>query len=444
MSIKRQLIILIISTVALASFFAALHGYRNSVEQLDELFDRELSSMASFILSISQSNQVFPKRIDGEFAYQILHHQQMISQSKHFTNHNPNHNQLQQSTGYSENTFYGKRWRIFTLVDGDYQVMVAQPLNERINSAESVLLVTITPILLSIPIIAFIVFYLVRKSLKPLTTLSNELKNKSTDDLTIIAIDQPAVELEPVISRLNHLFHRVGESFEREKQLTANVAHELRTPVSVLALNAHNINQDFSHNKLSQSSVLELQENVKRMAHVIEQVIALYRFSPENFNSQKKPINLEAILQEVISSNYDDLSAQYQTISLDSSLGANESMIMGEHFALYTMFDNIIKNAIKYCGKHTEIQVCLYQQGGQITVTFDDSGVGIADEDLPFIFDRFYRAKQQKTRVKGSGVGLSIVRHIVDIHHGQISCQRSRLGGLSITINFPTLNEEEA
>jgi two-component system, OmpR family, sensor kinase len=429
MSIKRQLIILIISTVMLATFFAALHGYQNSIKQLNTMFDEELSTMANFIIAFAQTNNRFPEDIQSDFAYQVFSNDRLISHGK--TTYN--NQMLSTETGFSENTFYGQRWRTFSLIKNDLTVVVAHPTEKRIQSAESILFITITPILISIPIIGLIIFYFVGKNLKPLILLSNELKQKNFDDLSQITLEHAPVELDPVITRLNHLFDRLDSSFEQEKQLTANTAHELRTPVSVLTITAHNILKDFEKKTLTAETVFELQSNVERMAHVIEQVIALYRFTPENFNTKKDAINIETVLQEVISNNYDDLISHQQTISLES----DRILVLGEHFALYTLFENVLRNAIKYSGEGSDIQISNAITSTALTVTIEDSGPGIDEAEFPKIFGRFYRSKTPQPRVKGSGLGLSIVKHIADLHSAKIECSRSLLGGLCVTVEFP-------
>lgn len=448
MSIKRQLTLLIIATVMLASFFAALHGYRNSMKQLDTVFDQELHSLAEFMLAIATSNDTLPAKIPSEFSYQILKNGDVISQSINIPEQHgllvPNNlkSDIAQNemikNGFSENTFLSQRWRMYSITKAPFQVTVAHPIAARVAVVESILFVTITPILLSIPLIALLIFYIIHKSLKPLTSLSNALKHKSTDDLTAITIKQTPEELRPITGRLNHLFERLAAAFEREKQLTANAAHELRTPVSVLAINAHNIAKDFNNNTLSQTTITNLKTNVQRMAHVIEQIIALYRFNPENFQWQKEPINLEHVLQEVISNNYEELTAQQQNISLEAS----EQFILGDYFALYTLFENLLLNAIKYSGQQASIEINMVVSANNIQVRVEDSGKGISANELQKIFNRFYRSKQDNTRIKGSGLGLSIVKHIAELHHAQINATQSTLGGLCMTVNFPVIPQK--
>lgn len=428
MSIKHQLTSLIISTVILASFLAALHGYRSSLEQLDVVFDLELHSVANIISEVAENVEDVPPTIDSSFVFQILKDGHIISAS----NDAPNQVLAAAPNTYGTKTFYGKRWRTYTATSKTLSVVVAHPLASRSESAEQILLVTILPIVIAIPIIAILIIYIVQKSLKALLILSRQLKVRSSDDLSEIVIDSPPEELNPVIQRLNNLFLRLHQAFEREKHLSANAAHELRTPISVLSLTAHNIKQEFERGNLSSALIDELQQNIERQAHVIEQMIALYRFTPEQFTRELKKVDLLTVLQEVISNNFTQIDANNQSIALD---GENLT-ISGEHFALYTLFENLVRNSVKYSGNGAQILITVLQQNHSAVVTIEDSGKGLDDSEFEKVFERFYRTDTLQTRVKGSGLGLSIVSHIVALHNGSVKCFRSSLGGLKTEIIF--------
>nr|WP_250883954.1 HAMP domain-containing sensor histidine kinase [Glaciecola sp. XM2] len=236
---------------------------------------------------------------------------------------------------------------------------------------------------------------------------------------------------------MNNLFLRLANAFDREKQLAANAAHELRTPISVLKLTAHNIQSEFAQQSLTPALISELNDNVSRMAHVIEQMISLYKYTPDQFIGKKTNENLRDIVQEVISKNYEMIAQNGQTISLEG----DDAWVSGEHFALSTLFENILKNAIKYSGHSTEIKVTLAQDSLATTLTVEDSGAGIDEADYLKIFERFYRVQNAVTREKGSGLGLSIVKHICDLHSANIEASKSSLGGLKISILFHRIKE---
>ena len=121
----------------------------------------------------------------------------------------------------------------------------------------------------------------------------------------------------------------------------------------------------------------------------------------------------------------------HQTVSLE----AESTSLLGDKFSLEILFDNLLKNAIKYSGRGTEIHISIEEQVNNFQIVVEDSGVGITKEHLDKVFLRFYRVKQHSET--GSGLGLSIVKHIVDLHEGNIQLMTSNLGGLKVVITLP-------
>lgn len=446
MSIQRQLTLLILATVTLATFFAGLYGYKSSAQQLDNFFDKELQAYSSLLLTQStyQANSI--SSANQTLQFQIWRGDQLIAKSANA----PEQRLSNSKSGFDDVSAAGKRWRIYidstanNIVgdNGKSVVVIVAHANElRLAAAESVLIEAIAPLVVALPIIAFFIFYFIRKSLKPLVALSNALDSKNSNDLTQINISNAPKELAPVINHLNELLRRLSQAFVRERQLSANTAHELRTPVSVLNINLHNALQAFNQNTLSKQAIEQLQENTDRLAHVIEQIIALHRYTEENFNEHRVACDVEQILQQVIAQNYNEISVKHQTIELN----CDSKMVVGHAFALSTMFENLLKNAIKYTPNHGSIYVSVNTEvmdinpdikglsGKVIAISFEDSGAGVSRQDLNKLTERFYRAKPTEAQ-KGSGLGLSIVKHIVELHEGVLQFAISPLGGLKVTV----------
>lgn len=336
-----------------------------------------------------------------------------------------------QREGFIDSSFLSKRWRVFVLVENDTKVIVAQLVDQRVESIEHVLLEAILPIVYVIPIIGLLVFFAINRSLKPLNFLSKQLKQKNVNDLTPVEVKDNSAELKPIEQTLNLLLERLERSFEREKRLSADAAHELRTPISVLKITAHNISIAFEDNNITHQHIHELNNNTARMAHVIEQIITLNRTTPENFEQSKSTIDLRSVLQQVISDNYEKVELAHQSISLKS----HAIPFYGDSFSLEILFDNLIKNAIKYSGENTQISISTLQGDDTVEVIVEDSGIGISQDNLDKVFQRFYRVKQHVET--GSGLGLSIVKHIVELHGGVIALSKSTLGGLKVSITLP-------
>lgn len=433
MTIQRYLLIVILSVVVLATFSAALQGFKVSNHRLNDVFDEEMQSIALVLKNTPMQSSNEQVDTHSSFAFQIWRSGSLIVKS----NNAPTEKISSVKIGFGNTSFLGDRWRYYSLTENGIQVVVAQPVSQRIESIEEVLLSAVLPIVFAIPIIGLVIFFAIRKSLSPLKELSEKVRLKDASDLSSITLQNSSKELDPIKNRINGLLQRLADAFEREQTLASNAAHELRTPISVLKLNAHNIKVAYELGDIRAHHINELTQNTDRMAHVIEQVIALNRTTPENFEAKKTAFNIEQLLQAIIASNYQKLDEQKQTIALNSS----HIEIVADKFSLETLFNNLVVNAIKYSGTGSEILVSTCIEGRWVKCSVEDSGLGIDDDQLDKVLQRFYRVKQHEQT--GSGLGLSIVSHIVELHHGQISLGRSPLGGLLVDIQLPLFGIED-
>tara|TARA_X000001388_G_C2195615_1_gene109226 strand:+ start:207 stop:905 length:699 start_codon:yes stop_codon:yes gene_type:complete len=201
--------------------------------------------------------------------------------------------------GFSEKNALGTRWRVHTsyVKDDGSWYMVAQPLSNRFTLADALTVASITPFIVSVPLLVVILFLGITWGLAPLKQLSRKLAKRTGNNFSTIALDREPSELKPVVSTLNSMFSRLSAAFEREQQFASNAAHELRTPLSVMKINIHNIAEELGDS----GKLLEtLQRDTDRMIHAVNQFLLLTRTSPETFVEQKEAVNLHFVAQEVI------------------------------------------------------------------------------------------------------------------------------------------------
>lgn len=413
-----------------------MHGYRDSQVELSKVLDNELKTLASFILnketesnSLEITNPIsIENKTSKDKAFQIFDtNNKLVARSA-----NAPSTPISNTVGFSEEAFSGIRWRTYLVLNDSGMVIVAQSDEYRRRVTESILLATLVPIVVAIPLIGMLVFYIVRKSLSPLRELSSQLTNKHSEDLSGLEIPIDTQELSPVINRLNDLFERLSSSFELEKQLSANAAHELRTPISVLAIASNNLKDEFEKGTLKHEHFMALHNNVERMAQVIEQIISLFRFSKETIDSKKSVFDFEKLLQQVIANNYLSIEKAHQNIALE----ALPTPFFACEFALYALFENLVRNAIKYGGDGCDIILRLSKKANSVSVDIHDSGPGLTQADMERLTQRFFRAENQ-THIKGSGLGLSISKHIVNLHRGSLTFSASNYGGLHVQVTLP-------
>jgi two-component system sensor histidine kinase QseC len=431
------------------------------MERASNLFDAELSSLAQTLEVIKASQltpvtQVIKVEQGADIAFQLYYNNQLALRTS-------NAPELAMSryvgerfiTGFGEHNFKGQRWRTLVKkseikgitqvsIQADIQdvnsqkivtqwVIVAQPLNRRFELAEEVILSAVAPIVIAMPFLALLIWFAIRRALRPLTDLTLELTDKKANDLSLLSTKNQTGELAPVVQTLNHLFERLAAAFERERRFASDAAHELRTPLSVLKINVHNVKNE-SNEQLD--SMDQLVDGVDRMAHVVDQILTLNRTNPEQISIESEAISLKALIVQVISDLYPEMSKREQNISLESA----DVDLMGNAFSLHILVQNLISNASKYTPEQGNILVCTHADDKSITLTVEDSGPGISEEEHHRVFNRFYRVggDQHNSSVIGCGLGLSIVKHIVMLHNADIKLSKSTtLFGLKVTVTFP-------
>jgi len=442
-SIRTYLLLTLLATITLVVFISLLKGYQASIDKAHHVFDEHLRNMAEIIRLTS--DDVTIKTI-GTAHFSPHSFFQVWSEDHHLIRYSTNAPPLFLSENnlveaYSDVNISAYRYRIFTLKDTilNRWIVTGERADIRYNVAEEVVLAAIFPIVLSLPILGLMVWFIVGFGLKPLGRLSLQLSHKQANDLSPIVLDKTPSELTQLMISSNALLSRLNAAFSREKQFSANAAHELRTPISALKVQLHNLYQHDYDIAILQP----IAEGIERMSLIIEQILSLYRHSPDHAMVQKERISIHAITQQIIVQQYDELEKKQQKISL---MGEGDNLILANKFAIETLVKNLLENASKYSPQHSEIMITLSQTPLHSVFCIEDSGAGIDEKEYQRVFERFYRVDgdQHSSGTVGCGLGLAIVKHIIKLHDADIHLARSeKLGGLKIVIHFPQIQEGE-
>jgi two-component system sensor histidine kinase QseC len=431
-SIRKFLTLLLIASLILVVFSAAIRGYKSAIKVSSTLLDEELKNVASVLINVDL-NETQKTILTHGIGVQIWHKNMLLLKSS-----NVDHQPMSKFTiGFSERNFAGARWRVFTGLNDTSQrwVMVAQPINYKFDLTETLILSAMLPFLVSIPILALVVFWGISKALTPLNQLENLVSNKDSKDLSELKLTQTPNELKAIVATLNSLLSRLNAAFEREKQFSANAAHELRTPLSVMKINLHNIAQK---NGIEKDQLDRLQEDTDRMIQVVNQILLLSRTSPELFSEQLIYIDPLRISQQAISDLYSKITQKNQQIEL---LGESD-LLLGSEFTFSALVRNLVDNASKYSPRNATIQVSLTKSETEITLCVEDNGPGISEADKSNILRRFVRTETSERHAEGSGLGLAIVGQIILLYEAKIELLSSSLGGLKVVILFPIINHK--
>ena len=430
-SVRRYLISVLIALLVLTSFLAALQSYRLSAERARDLFDQDLQLVAASILQHYDIDTVDAG--DG-MAVQLLQQNRLIYRSKQIPE-----TALVVTEGFSEQNFAGKRWRVFMQRKDDWQIIVAQPLQQRLQLADEVITASIYPVVLSLPLQALLIWLVVSRALKPLNELSTQLTSRKANELTPITLQSLPKELRPVVNSTNNLLSRLSSAFNREKRFASDVAHELRTPLSVLEITLHNAITRWQQQGLSDTdeSMQALRAGVERMRQLIEQIMLLNRTNPDNFQAKMTNLDWAALCRDVVVEWYPQLEKKQQQISIE---GDEHLFVKADEFALRLVVSNLLGNAIKYTPDGGQIKLALSHTGNTVVLNVSDSGPGIPEQEFEQVFNRFYRigGDRHQSGNPGSGLGLAIVKEIVMLHRGTISLAKSEFAsGLSVTVELP-------
>jgi len=179
-----------------------------------------------------------------------------------------------------------------------------------------------------------------------------------------------------------------------------------------------------------------LSDTTGRLEHVVEQILDLYRSSPDQYNSTFIPIDLTLLAQEVLACEYERFDMKGQKLEFE---GENCQMA-GDHFALTTLLRNLLSNANKYTPEGGQVLVSVNKTAGGIELKVEDNGPGIPEQEQATVFERFYRIGRDRhaSGEIGCGLGLAIVKRIVNLHEATISISPSRFGrGTAFHISFP-------
>jgi two-component system, OmpR family, sensor histidine kinase CiaH len=228
----------------------------------------------------------------------------------------------------------------------------------------------------------------------------------------------------------------IRRAWDKQKQFVADASHELRTPLSIIHANAEHVfrHPDRTIMEMSEPIAMVLHES-KRMTKLTDQLLTLARTDSDQEELMIKPLPLDEVIEGIVR-KFIPL-AETKHIRLEAEPAPN-LIVQGDSERLQQLLIILLDNSLKYTSEYGSIRVSSCRIGSYVAIVVKDTGIGISAEDLPLIFDRFYRIDKSRNRSDGStGLGLAIARWIVEQHGGTIIAE-SRLGeGTTMTIQLP-------
>lgn len=457
-SIKFYLLLginlLMLGTLSLNAYIA----YNDALHELDEIYDAELARSAKLI-SLLLSNNPLPQtdskpvviavphitemgealsaqqerlldghKYEGKIAFQAQQGDKLIMLSE---------NALQFPTpkreaGYHEITEHDTLWVTFSyfVPQQNLWIFTAQREDIREELGAHIAQAQVRPILFMMLPLSLLIYLVIKLVLRPLNMLQQQVANKTPEQLHEIQLSLPT-ELQPIQNAINSLLLRIRNYLQQEKRFVADASHELRTPLSILQLHAQNLSSASDAAEVEEA-VNAITEGSKRMSHLVDQLLSVARLDHlQHISCADVPLT-PLVHQSLSQLPLKLLDKVHWQLNLDDSC-----QLYGDSTLLQSVLRNVLDNAAKYSPTDAVVQVTSHCDAQKTTISVSNSGT--VDTDTSRLGDRFYR-HQQHQNTEGAGLGLSIVKHIVALHHGELSFSRNNTDGLDVVITLPQCN----
>jgi two-component system OmpR family sensor kinase len=275
------------------------------------------------------------------------------------------------------------------------------------------------------------------QSLRPIMQLADHLDARRADDLHQLSLECTPRELHPFIASINRLLERIHTMVDQQRKFVADAAHELRTPITALSLQAENLDKvdlpEEGHRRLA-----ILRDGARRTAHLLDQLLALARYDIGQ-PPELAVTALDRCAKGVVAEVLPDATSRGIDLGFEmiQSLSVKADPVM-----LAAVIRNIIDNALRYTPRGGRIDISIVGDGATAVLQIRDSGPGIPPGDLDRIFEPFFRGS--RPAADGTGLGLSIVKRIVDRLNGSVAVENIAdecRSGLQVVISLPIASE---
>lgn len=288
-------------------------------------------------------------------------------------------------------------------------------------------------LIISIALISLIAMVFVAKQLiKPITQLTEATKQISRENFNLLLNINRKDEIGQLARSFNLMSHQLQENDQARKEFISNVSHDFQSPL----LNIQGYADLLKSSSISDTQRLAyttvIEDETKRLSNLTKQLLLLTSLDQSSRTILRNDIALDRQLKEV--------TAKYmwliQELNMDIYYNLSPIHYFGNESLLENVWENLLSNAIKYNTENGSIDISLSQTEKDIMIIFQDSGIGVKEDELPYLFDRFYRADTSRTK-EGTGLGLSIVKDIVELHGGQVQVESKWQEGTTFTVILP-------
>jgi two-component system, OmpR family, sensor histidine kinase QseC len=431
-SLRTKLVVMLLLSMVSVMAGVGVLGYQLAQHEAEEIFDAQMAEMAQVLLSepFSERNSVVNRVTLGahpyqqHIAYQVWRDDKLLLTSVSVVT-----DRLATLTGYSNGQINGEPWHFFVAKNPNTEetVITAQKIKVRDELAEELAWRLVLPIAAGILALGLITWLVVTSALRPLTDIANQVNARATDRLSPVALEQAAPrELLPLLNALNALFERVETSLDSERRFTADAAHELRTPLAAMRLQAQ-LASEAPNMEARKIAIENMGRDATRASRLVEQLLTLARAD----TLSRKPINttVDAAQQafEVCASLQILALAKEQNLIVDAP---HPVVIQADTELLRALISNLTSNALNYSPKGAHITIKISAE----SIAVIDDGPGMSIEERGQAMHRFVRLHEGD--VPGSGLGLSIAERVSHALSCTLEFDETPGGGLTARCRF--------
>ncbi|WP_321933877.1 MULTISPECIES: HAMP domain-containing sensor histidine kinase [unclassified Paraburkholderia] len=335
-------------------------------------------------------------------------------------------------SGFSSIDYDGEAWDVFALAAGDEYIQVAESRSMRNRNALRVAFWSLLPMLALLPLLALTIAVTVRVSLRPLERIGHRAANVDLHDLKPLEAGQAPVELRPFVESINRMIERLSVLVNAERMFIADAAHELRSPISAMQLQIDNLRN--APPEQYPERFEELRRGIVRTGALVSQLLGLAR--AEIGSAQR--VLAEVPLPQVVTDVLADLLPLADSRGVDLGVTCLDDVtVRATETDMRVLVRNLVDNAIRYSQEGANVDVAVRREGTGVVIEVTDNGPGIAEADLPRVFDRFFRAGGHDAH--GSGLGLAIAQAVAQSYRGCVTLANRRDGqrGIVARIELP-------
>ena len=341
----------------------------------------------------------------------------------------------QTAIGFSDTVAGGEPYRIYALRTATQVVQVAQQTEARGRMAGQLALRAVLPVALLAPVLMLIVWWVVGRAIGPIERVRRQVAARRPDDLAPLPTAGLPAEVRPLVGEMNGLLTRLSDAWDALTHFTADAAHELRSPLAALRLQAQSL-QRAPDDATRAIATERLLAGIDRATRLVEQLLALARQEGAGEGAELVSLDLTALARNALADAEPEAARHAIALTLDAPTA--HVVLRADEAALAVLLRNLLGNALRHTPPGGQVRVGVREEASVIDLTVEDSGPGIAPDERARVQDRFYRVPG--TPGHGSGLGLAIVRAIAERHGAALTLDASpTLGGLRVMLRWPAV-----